>query len=147
VPLPFRDVDRELWLEQEPDSDGLLSPSDPEGVLRVCLGIEIRPGREPGARWLDLAKPGECKRRDSLLGRVPREHVPVAVIRQQVVGAQCVLRDTPVKGLVRDPDLLAALDEARNLRPDLGIDSDAVLRHDPHVLAQPVWLDSDVARQ
>jgi hypothetical protein len=102
---------------------------------------------QPGARGLNLPEPGERKRRDPILGRVPREHVPVAVICQQVVETQRVLRNTPVKGLVHGPDLLAALDEARDLRPDFRVDPDAVLGHDPDVFAEPVGLDRNVALQ
>ena len=131
---------------------GFSPPVIPKAFFAYAFGSKSCRGREPGAHGLDVPKPGQRKRRDTLLGRVPREHVPVAVIRQQVVGAQCVLRDTPVKGLVRDPDLLAAFDEARDLRPDFRIDPDAVLGHDPDMfspaaIARRTALDRDVALQ
>ena len=56
------------------------------------------------------------------------------MVGEQVAGVQFVLGCPSVKFLVRRPDRIAALDEVRDLRPHLGINTHPVFGQDADVL-------------
>ncbi len=134
-------------LEQQSDLNGFLPTGDPERLPGVGLGIEVGGAGERVSGGLDAPEPRQCERRDLLLGHVPSQDIPVAVVGEQMVGMQIVPAVTARERLVVSPDRLPPLDEVRQLRPDLGIDPHPVLWQDADMFAEPVRFDGDVALQ
>ena len=84
-------------------------------------GIEVLRAVEGRAQPLDAPKTRRGEALDPALGRVERQQVSVAVVGQQVQGAQLVSRHLAREGLVIGPEGLAALQKVRGLRPEGGV--------------------------